>query len=403
VRDDAANAFAKAFYEAMLGGASFGRALRDARQENARRFPDCNTWGAYQAYGDPDFKLNPKGDGPAHSTDIPAFVAAEELINELARLRQQSAEARRAETAEADGKPARRSRRNSVPDMLTRIRNLVDGCPPQWWERGDVLTAFGETYGELGAAGFEQAVDYYTRALAVEDPEGRVPLTVIEQLANLEARHGARTQPPRPELIARAIARLQGLLALSPNAERLRLMASAYKRLAQVAATPADTRAAVEESAAYYEKASRLYLERTAIDPYSVLNWLACRAVLGQPAPEAETWLSRCEAAASERFARSRGFWDAVIRPDAAVLRHLLKGSLATAEDDLVARYTEVREEAQATPREFDSVLDQLGFIASMVDKIGMATGPGTSPDAALKRIRARLAGDRLLPDGAGK
>ncbi len=57
VRDDAALLFAKVFYGEMLERATFGRALQAARSKTFSQFPDSNTWGAYQAYGDPDFRL----------------------------------------------------------------------------------------------------------------------------------------------------------------------------------------------------------------------------------------------------------------------------------------------------------------------------------------------------------
>jgi len=60
VRDDAALCFAQAFYTELLAGQSFGRALKEARQKTWALFPESNTWGAYQAYGDPDFRLNRK-------------------------------------------------------------------------------------------------------------------------------------------------------------------------------------------------------------------------------------------------------------------------------------------------------------------------------------------------------
>ena len=53
---------------------------------------------------------------------------------------------------------------------------------------------------------------------------------------------------------------------------------------------------------------------------------------LGYSTPEtlldAEIWLARCEAAAVERFAESRSFWDAVTRADALLVRSLQRGGL---------------------------------------------------------------------------
>jgi hypothetical protein len=83
VRDDAALVFAQAFYEAMLGGATFGRALQTARERTWTQYPDVNTWGAYQAYGDPDFRLITL----RAATTVPSEqVAPEELLEEITHI-----------------------------------------------------------------------------------------------------------------------------------------------------------------------------------------------------------------------------------------------------------------------------------------------------------------------------
>jgi CHAT domain-containing protein len=57
VWDDAAICFAQTFYKQLLEYQPFGRALQKAREQTWTMFPQSNTWGAYQAYGDPDFSL----------------------------------------------------------------------------------------------------------------------------------------------------------------------------------------------------------------------------------------------------------------------------------------------------------------------------------------------------------
>jgi CHAT domain-containing protein len=64
--DDAAAAhFADVFYKGMLANVSFGEAIRDARDAVYRAYPRTNTWGAYQCYGDPAFRLFHDGEGRA--------------------------------------------------------------------------------------------------------------------------------------------------------------------------------------------------------------------------------------------------------------------------------------------------------------------------------------------------
>lgn len=57
VDDLASKAFAESFYRRMLVGELFGEAVRAAREEIYLRYPDVNTWGAYQCYGEPDYRL----------------------------------------------------------------------------------------------------------------------------------------------------------------------------------------------------------------------------------------------------------------------------------------------------------------------------------------------------------
>ncbi len=86
VRDDAALHLARVFYTQMLQGATFGRALQEARASTFHQFPESNTWGAYQAYGDPDFRLDEGGEPPPPRDR----VAHEELIDLLERMREQA-------------------------------------------------------------------------------------------------------------------------------------------------------------------------------------------------------------------------------------------------------------------------------------------------------------------------
>ncbi|WP_421621471.1 CHAT domain-containing protein [Alkalilimnicola ehrlichii] len=57
VNDRAAQRFAEVFYQALLNGEALGLAVLRARAACWAQFPDYNTWGAYQCYGDPDLRL----------------------------------------------------------------------------------------------------------------------------------------------------------------------------------------------------------------------------------------------------------------------------------------------------------------------------------------------------------
>jgi pimeloyl-ACP methyl ester carboxylesterase len=367
VRDDAANVFARAFYDEMLSGGTFGDALQEARRRTWQRFPDCNTWGAYQAYGDPDFRLKlTKARGAGRDAK---WVAPQEMLQELEDL------VKRFHDQEHVGKTA---------ELVAKISELVNKCPPAWLARGDVVAAIGTAYGE--APDFRLAVEYLQKAVQAEDAGQGVPMRVVEQLANFEARWGKKSGDPK--LIARAIERLTTLNGLAETGERLSLLGSAHKRLAQVVEGK-ERAEALSQAATWYRRAAERKLAGGEADPYPALNWLTVAAVLGNVPPDAPGWLARARAAAKERYAESRSIWDAVTLPDAALVEHLLDGALdAESGDGLVAKYRATFEETRATARERDSVLGQLDFIATMAPAGGI-------PAASVKqvqRIREELA-----------
>ena len=373
VRDDAAAEFAEVFYGAMLGGETFGNALKEARLKIWERYRDCNTWGAYQAYGDPDFRLTDTQDSKRDGKEQ-RYVAVEEVLYALRSIW--------IETQDLGTDPA-------VPPEVTdkrkaslkeRLSDLQKECSPRWMTNGELLHRFGRVYGELGE--FAVAIDYYQRALITEDSENPVNMTLVEQLANLEARLGQKTNAP--ELIDGAVKRLGNLVTLGDTCERLALLGSACKRQAQIGADE-DLTKLLKDSAEWYRQAAETGIERGHFDPYHALNWITIQALLGAEVPDSGSWLARCEAAAVERYAANRIFWDAVALADADVARRLLSQTLQSdAVEDIVAHYRNVFAAAQATPREQDSVLNQLKFIQSTLERLGDTGAAGDAIRAIL-------------------
>jgi tetratricopeptide (TPR) repeat protein len=376
VRDDAANGFAKAFYTAMLNGATFGNALQKARQETWSQFRDSNTWGAYQAYGDPDFRLSDV-EASGAAPEARHYAAVEEILYDLGSIRINSQDLQNAKSEEIEQRKA---------SLLKELVALEKHCQAAWQSQGALLYRFSLAYSELGE--FKTAIDYYQKALSADEEDSGVHISAAEQLANLEARLGRKQGDPK--LIENAIERLKHLIALGKTRERLALLGSAYKRLAQVKSDRKGMTEALTHAAAYYQEAVEAGVERGQLDPYHALNWITLDALLGHKLPDADAWLARCEAAAVERYATTRKLWDAVALPDADVARRLLRGELKPdAVDAIVARYREVFSTAQATPREQDSVLGQLNFIQEMSEQLG---GDGT-PAKTIKAILKGLTG----------
>ena len=58
VDDAAAKTFARCFYEQLLRGVPFGESVHTARKETFESHGGVNTWGAYQCYGDPEYRID---------------------------------------------------------------------------------------------------------------------------------------------------------------------------------------------------------------------------------------------------------------------------------------------------------------------------------------------------------
>ncbi|HRI38921.1 MAG TPA: CHAT domain-containing protein, partial [Nitrospira sp.] len=347
VQDDAALCFAETFYQALLNGQSFGQALKRARYETWDQHGESNTWGAYQAYGDPDFCLT-SSEGRGHSDDGEETVAAEEVLIELEGL---SAHLNQAEEAEAR-------------IALSRIEKK---CAADWLNQGNVQERLGAAYAECGL--FKEAVAHYKQAVESEDPANPAPLRSIEQWINLAVRCGEHSGDSA--MIEDALNRGEHLLAIAKTPERLSIMGSAYKNLAQLEPDPAQARSRLEQAAAYYHEAAERQRQEGAADPYPILNALVLEALIGKRTEdELEPLLAACEGFAQQRFCADRITWDAVTVADVALIRALVRHALPQEQERLVLAYRSAFVESSANQKEQNSALMQMRFMRAMLTKM---------------------------------
>ena len=135
VDDAAALLFAQTFYNHMLAGETFGDAVQAAREEIWTRFPSVNTWGVYQVYGDPGFRLRDED-----SASLPVRVRPYHLPCELIADLENLAEPIRVQsgtTAKWEGEAASFLARNP------------EARRDDWRKRADVAAALGLAWGEL--------------------------------------------------------------------------------------------------------------------------------------------------------------------------------------------------------------------------------------------------------------
>ena len=369
VDDRAAQRFAEVFYHRLVAdNAPFGRAVLDARRATWRDYPDSNTWGAYQCYGDPNFRLDPGRASRGTTRRGPDFIIPRELTLHLHDLRE------RASSAASEDLTALR-------DELGR---LLRQMPPDWHGDSALLAAAAGAWGELGE--YAAAERYYRLALATDQQE--LPLRALEDFANVLVRgvegrwqaSGGLT-PADDRRLAEAIDHLEKLVALSPTPERYALLGSAWKRRALMADSARRRSAAIDQVIHWYRAAHQLHLDRHGQpDPYPLLNWLLAATVKNwrgrrDTLGEVWTWLDEVDALLDRRCREQPDFWCRVAQIESRFARYLARDSLAPDGghaladhlDELSARYLDACRR-YGSPRQHRSVIDTLRFLLAMTE-----------------------------------
>ena len=226
-----------------------------------------------------------------------------------------------------------------------------------------------------------------------------MPIRAIQRLANVEARLG--DQNDDAHLVAQGIARLEHLIRLtdgtlpdspaedaarlepgSASADRAGLLGSAWKRKAGVHARAflAGGRAtefsrmqdALAHSSASYRAMASLLGDKD-IHPYQTLNWLFLWSLTAASKDRLAylPHVQRCAAAANAAFVEDPDTYNSTMVSDAALVTALLDNSLTAAAassdaalDSLAGAYEDALQTAQVTPKERDSVVEQIRLMA---------------------------------------
>ncbi|MFN3986995.1 MAG: CHAT domain-containing protein [Rhodocyclaceae bacterium] len=424
VDDAAAERFAAVFYARLVAGEPFGEAVRAAREVVYWGFPDRNTWGAYQCYGDPDYRLTGEG-GARRRAPVSRFHAPVEAVTALENLTRSL----RMDGAHQGEEAIRVRTAAEVADVVAR---MPESLRERWLARADLNAALGLAWGE--ARQWVPAIEHLRRAMAAAT--GDCPLRVIEQHANYLVRHaadewarhvdGAATdadgheggQPAADELPAErraalladvdtAIGELGSLCERGATRERLSLLGGAYKRRALLASggrtggRKARRKALLDMARCYLEAASLPGLTSSERS-YPLVNWACARLLataLGEPASEdgrpvieqVVARLAGLETCILEQAETRPSFWNAVALADYRLALLLAWGAELDAarfsvEADEIAAAYRLAAGRGASPRECSSVREHIAFIAAH------ASVAGFSP-----RLRAALARFRAL------
>jgi tetratricopeptide (TPR) repeat protein len=368
VQDQAAQTFAETFYRHMSKGQRFGEAVRLARTQTWQEHRYHNTWGAYQCYGDPDFRLRSDAGG-GEGGEGARYVSPAEALVDLGNLR-------------ADAECANPKRMARLQDNLRDIERALDAIADEqglhWCDYGDVAEALGLAQGELGR--FADAVAMLDRAIAADD--AGASWNAIEQRVRYQARHAkalclSADKDEREaglQLFERA---LKSYDTLDRHPERkltvMRYQSQASVHWRRVQVLPAGERAdELKALVAVLERAAR-DLKRGVgdpLDPFSRLLWLAAQLMLTAYGPiqlddSCPTFAAWC----SELKRRAPGYERAhpsapagAIAVEVQLLEHLEQGDLAGKAGALVQ---ELRHGLRrgASQRQVASILDYVELL----------------------------------------
>ena len=380
--DDAAGLkFARTFYEGFLGGELFGEAVRVARRETLAQHPNTSTWGAFQCYGSPEYRLR-----STVSSERPRFskppVSRGELIARLRSLAERAGGARGAELA-------------GLAREFETQKGLI--LASDRWQDGETLAALAGFAAQLEQ--FQDAIDLYRQALSLA--RGLAPLQAVEQLANMLGREAPRLAVTKDtdaaakaiDLFGEAIGWLNWLdeKLTPPTAERLALRGSVHKRWAML--TSGDKRIK------HLRKAWKAYgdarVQARGKQSYQLLNWLALGFVLKKQRRQELIATAQNELTlARQKNDRpgDRSFWDRVAVPDALLHVALFEGTLNQSKviDDIDNAYVNALATGPSA-RERASARDHIVFLAEMLPDPALKLKTTAVPAAEFQRLIERL------------
>jgi tetratricopeptide (TPR) repeat protein len=257
VNDKAAADFARIFYSYMFDGYNFGDSVKEARTYLYENYPSNNTWGAYQCYGDPFYKLTNRT--TAKKDTIPDYTIEEEALVDLNNL-----------------KNILDTRNISCADATEKLKAISASISKAEIRSGTVLELEATILLELGD--YDSALEKYE--LLRREENATFSVAALEKLCNIKGKkcvkdyNGGMAQDKLIQIMREAIAELDDLVRINKTSERLSLLGSAYKRLGLLSTK--------EQKQTAYSKATEYYQEAYDINKkaYAMNNWIMLQSII---------------------------------------------------------------------------------------------------------------------------
>lgn len=344
VHDPAAKLFAEVFYDQMLApnNASFGIAVLKARKKVYQQFPGINTWGAYQCYGDPHFRLNPESDVSTGKQltktwkqhNWPEFSAPKELVLKLKDLEKEAAQI---------------SSTKSKQELALYLQGLINQIPKHWFQKGELNSAIAAVWSSLGE--YDKALSYYEQAM--HSDTANLPFHIVDQMCEIRIKQINRNleknliidEVPLATLeVAREQLTHLNAIVHSKNRQRLLLLlnksiGNIYSRLGEIykhkAMKKNETHRlhAIDQMMKYYHKAyehSKNCLDNE--DAHALLQWQMAAVVKNwrsrkNQLEDAEKILAIAEQLIEKQIASSKDLQHLIDKSDCQLVLALAKDS----------------------------------------------------------------------------
>ncbi len=373
IDDAAAKVFAESCYTALLKGHPFGDAVLMARWDTWQQHADTNTWGAYQCYGDPDYKLmNRRPHSEAKSGDDThswRFVAEVEVSAALQNL------VNAAENAQVE----------EFQSLKERLQRLHRSIPAEWLNHASILYEIGSAYGKLDM--FAEAIDAYNAAL--DAPQADYPVVLLEDKISLQTAwalawfQGKATAPETrlaatpADLMQQSLKILHLLDKLGNSLQRFEDEGKFWKRQAMMLEGHKRNRA-LQAMEAAYKKAHEFAMQKTnTIIGYSLINWLTARVVrylrgnLEQlDRQELKYWLDQSRQSIHDNDKHVGSFLTGITRAEYTLLLYLIGARLdETTQLQAVLLEYETAMGRGASPRQLRYIAEHLTFLQLMLQE----------------------------------
>lgn len=369
VDDAAAKAFAESFYQSMLSGSTFGIAVLTARQQVYDNFPDVNTWGAYQCYGDPDFRLFENGQDKAKNA--PRYHSKAEWVADLGNLLSTMRSNKNAEENDKKWQQWLESCKQRVPT----------GQLDKWKVQADVAAALGTVFGELGQ--YDKAIGYLNEALSADKAE--FPLNVLEQRAHYRVKRALQcrqiTEKSGKEsaiaAIVTAIDELMVLIKMASTIERLSLLGHAYKSLAWMQSGKTDRKKALEKMCENFKNAFEGGRKNGKTDAYLFTHWITAEVILTWANNDRDKGWKRCLPElvtamvneANRKMANNPEYWDSVVEPGCLLTMALVNGEFNADITGRIINGYRVAAERGAYYKDQAALRENIEFVIFMAEK----------------------------------